>query len=396
MTDGISAALPATDGASRVAPAVWLRAALVAAVAAALVVTAFDLVVAEPVVDRAVALEDGHHAAVGVPEPFTRGEQRGGLVLAELLYALGAGLALSGVATLLGPVRGAARRWAALATGGAWSLAVVPLAAIPPLPPGVESAWTIDARRAVFGAAVVVGLAGAVGAAFLWRRLPALSARARLLAAGAPLAASLAIASLILPGEAIGDSPPGLVRDFRLVSVGGAAPPVGGARARGGPHPAAQVVVSAYGRLVRALGTTRAFAWVGARALHRLDAPFASRKRSVTSLGTGFPLCYLTVRGRTTGEPRTVPLLYLADGERVVLIASNWGRRRHPAWALNLDAAPEATVRVAGEARRMVARRASPGDVERYWAEALVVWPGYEGYRQRAGREVRIYVLDPA
>jgi len=82
--------------------------------------------------------------------------------------------------------------------------------------------------------------------------------------------------------------------------------------------------VSAYGRVVRALGTTRAFGWIGARILHRLDAPFASRKRSVSSLGTGFPLCYLTVRGRRTGEQRTVPLLHVADGELVILIASNW------------------------------------------------------------------------
>ncbi len=221
MTDGISAALPATDGASRVAPAVWLRAALVAAIAAAVVVTAFDLVVAEPVVDRAVALDDRHHTAVAVPEPFTRGEQRGGLVLAELLYALGAGLAVAGVATLLGPVRDAARRWLGLGAAGAWSLTVAPLVAIPPLPPGVESAWTVDERRAVFVVAVAIGVAGVVGAAVLWRRLSALPAWARLAAAGAPLAVALAVAGLAVPRETIGDSPPGLVWDFRLVSVAG-------------------------------------------------------------------------------------------------------------------------------------------------------------------------------
>ena len=94
-----------------------------------------------------------------------------------------------------------------------------------------------------------------------------------------------------------------------------------------------------------------------------LDAHFDGRRRSLTSLGTGFPLCYLTTTGRRTGEARTVPLLYVEDGERVVLVASNWGRRNHPAWALNLDACPDASVAVNGGERTMRARQAS--DAER-------------------------------
>ena len=151
----------------------------------------------------------------------------------------------------------------------------------------------------------------------------------------------------------------------------------------------------AYSSAIRALGGTRAFSWVGARTLHRLDAPFAEKRRSVTTLGTDFPLCYLTVRGRKTGLARTVPLLHVADGERVVLIASNWGRRSHPAWALNLDAVSEAVVTVSGSSRRMHVRRATAEESERYWVDALRFWPGYESYRARAGREIRMFVLDP-
>jgi len=153
--------------------------------------------------------------------------------------------------------------------------------------------------------------------------------------------------------------------------------------------------VTLYGRVVRALGRTRAFGWVGARVLHRLDLPFRDRRHSVSSLGTGFPLCYLTVRGRRSGEARTVPLLHVADGERVVVIASNWGRARHPDWAHNLDAADEATVTVAGKSRVLRPRRAQPDEHERYWSQALDVWPGYDGYRRRAGRELRVFVLEP-
>ncbi len=150
-----------------------------------------------------------------------------------------------------------------------------------------------------------------------------------------------------------------------------------------------------YAGAVRALGRTRAFAWAGARVLHRLDLPFRGRRRSVSSLGTDFPLCYLTVPGRRTGSERTVPLLYVADGERVVVIGSNWGRRQHPAWALNLEAAAEAMVSVDGVTRALRPRRAEGDELERYWAAALEVWPGYEGYRRRAGREIRMFVLEP-
>lgn len=150
-----------------------------------------------------------------------------------------------------------------------------------------------------------------------------------------------------------------------------------------------------YAGTVRTLGRTRAFAWIFSRALPPLDARFSRRRRSITSLGTDFPLCYLTTTGRRTGELRTVPLLHVAEGERVVLIASNWGRRRHPAWALNLDANPAARVAVDGIERRYRARRATPEEMTRYWREAVAFWPGYDDYRDRAGREIRMFVLEP-
>ncbi len=151
-----------------------------------------------------------------------------------------------------------------------------------------------------------------------------------------------------------------------------------------------------YRSLVQALGRTRGFTWIAARVLPPLDARFAARRRSVTSLGTGFPLCYLTTVGRRSGRPRTVPLLYVADGDRVVLFASNWGKPSHPAWALNLDASPAAQVSVDGVPREMRARRATAGEEPGYWSEAQVMYPGYEGYRRRAGREIRVFVLEPA
>lgn len=154
--------------------------------------------------------------------------------------------------------------------------------------------------------------------------------------------------------------------------------------------------IPGYAGLVRLAGRTRAFAWVGARVLPVLDRPFRGRRRSVTSFGTDFPLCYLTTTGRRSGERRTAALLAVQDGGRTFVIASNFGRRDHPAWSHNLLADPEATLTIDGVERPVRARLAAEDERERIWPAALRVWPGYEGYRRRAGREIRVFVLEKA
>lgn len=107
-------------------------------------------------------------------------------------------------------------------------------------------------------------------------------------------------------------------------------------------------------------------------------------------------MCYLTTHGRRSGERRTSPLLYLADGDRVVVAESNWGQRRRPSWALNLDASPDAELSIGGDERPVTARRATPAEEARYWPQLYEIWPGWEGYRRRAGREIALYALEPA
>jgi hypothetical protein len=205
----------------RVEPARWLRAAVVAAVVAAVSVTAFDLTVSERVVDRAVARENAAatSGALAVPEQFTRGEQRGGLVLAELLYALGVAVIVAGVAILLGRTRSAALRWLALSAAGAWALVVVPALVVPPLPPGATVAASIDARRATYVAAVAIGGLGCAAAAWAWRRACTRAAGVRVLAAAALLAASAIVVVLTLPDDRLVEAvDAALLRDFRLAS----------------------------------------------------------------------------------------------------------------------------------------------------------------------------------
>ena len=74
----------------------------------------------------------------------------------------------------------------------------------------------------------------------------------------------------------------------------------------------------------------------------------------------GVPVCLLTTRGRKTGLPRTLPLLCLADGDRVILVASQGGLPKNPLWYRNVQADPDVTVQVRGSIRQMHARTASP------------------------------------
>lgn len=107
-------------------------------------------------------------------------------------------------------------------------------------------------------------------------------------------------------------------------------------------------------------------------------------------------MCHLTTRGRRTGAERTVALLYATAGGTLVVAESNWGRRARPAWALNLDASPHARITVAGRSRHVTARRATAAEETRWWPLLVEIWPGWQGYRRRAGRRIALYALEPS
>lgn len=109
----------------------------------------------------------------------------------------------------------------------------------------------------------------------------------------------------------------------------------------------------------------------------------------------GKPMLLLETRGRKSGRLRTTPLLYVGDGDAWVVVASNMGDARFPAWWHNLRAMPEAAVRVGRRHVRVKARRASEQEEERLWPRLEAVWPSYADYRGRAGREIPIVLLEP-
>ena len=110
----------------------------------------------------------------------------------------------------------------------------------------------------------------------------------------------------------------------------------------------------------------------------------------------GAPVCLVTVIGRKTGEPRTIPLLYLEDGKDVVIVASKGGMSKHPLWYLNLQANPCCEVEIGRERRPMRARRVSAEEKAALWPRLVAMYPDYDGYQARTTRDIPVVRLSPA
>lgn len=103
----------------------------------------------------------------------------------------------------------------------------------------------------------------------------------------------------------------------------------------------------------------------------------------------------LTTRGRVSGSPHTVPLLYLSDDLGYVVFASWGGRDAHPEWYLNLVERPEAHVRVDARRIPVVARTTVGAERARWWAAAQRAYEGYTVYQSRTDRQIPVVRLEP-
>ncbi len=108
------------------------------------------------------------------------------------------------------------------------------------------------------------------------------------------------------------------------------------------------------------------------------------------------PVLLLTTTGRRSGQLRTVPVVYLTDGDRLVVIGSNAGHTRVPAWSLNLQANPDAEVEVGRERRRVRARVAAGEERADLWRRHNEQYSGFDEYEARTDRDIALFVLEPA
>jgi deazaflavin-dependent oxidoreductase (nitroreductase family) len=156
--------------------------------------------------------------------------------------------------------------------------------------------------------------------------------------------------------------------------------------------------IGAFPRFIRRTGGTRPMAWLYGHIqepLDRLVYRLTDGRATLTTWLGDVEMTMLTTTGAKTGLPRTHVVLGLADGERMVVVASNYGREHHPAWYYNLKANPRATVEVRGVSREVVARELHGAERERCYQRGVDVYPGFTLFERRARREIPVFAFDP-
>jgi deazaflavin-dependent oxidoreductase (nitroreductase family) len=110
----------------------------------------------------------------------------------------------------------------------------------------------------------------------------------------------------------------------------------------------------------------------------------------------GAPVLLLDHIGRKSGRARTSPVLYLEDGQDLVVVGSRGGSDATPAWWLNLKANPETSVQIGTERRAVVARQATAEEKALLWPRLIEMYDDFARYQQRTDRDIPVIVLSPA
>jgi deazaflavin-dependent oxidoreductase (nitroreductase family) len=114
----------------------------------------------------------------------------------------------------------------------------------------------------------------------------------------------------------------------------------------------------------------------------------------------GTTILLLTTTGRKSGKPRTHPLIYRdwdEDGTtKHLIVASKGGAEEPPTWLLNIEADPNVEVQIKGDKFAARARVATPEEKPAMWKHMTEVWPDYDDYQAKTGREIPIVVLERA
>ena len=131
------------------------------------------------------------------------------------------------------------------------------------------------------------------------------------------------------------------------------------------------------------------------KALAPLDTWLLRRtKGRFTALGpVGAPVMLLTATGARSGLPRQSPLLYGRDGDSLIVVGSNFGQEKHPAWSANLLAHPEAVVTMGGRDIRVRATRLEGEEAKNAYQLMVDTISTYAAYKDRTDRDIRVFRL---
>jgi deazaflavin-dependent oxidoreductase (nitroreductase family) len=97
--------------------------------------------------------------------------------------------------------------------------------------------------------------------------------------------------------------------------------------------------------------------------------------------------------GRKSGKERIVQLGYTEDGNDVLVVASNFGGESHPAWSHNLDANPEARIRLGAQDKDVIAKRLTDSEKAILWPKIEQTIPQMKSYVKRTDRNIKVYRL---
>ncbi|MFI6788630.1 nitroreductase family deazaflavin-dependent oxidoreductase [Nonomuraea sp. NPDC050383] len=121
---------------------------------------------------------------------------------------------------------------------------------------------------------------------------------------------------------------------------------------------------------------------------------FRANGGKVGGMFEGGNLVLLTTTGRKSGKQVTSPVMYLKDGERIVVVASYAGADHHPAWYLNLEANPSVTVEIGTETYQARAEIVEGDERDRLYARMVEVAPGFAEYQAKTERRIPVVALD--
>lgn len=157
--------------------------------------------------------------------------------------------------------------------------------------------------------------------------------------------------------------------------------------------------MSLYDRIILATARTPAGAWFFVRVATHLDRWLMRWTEGRVSSGIGSRFhrsaALLVTVGAKSGHERRVPLLATPDGERLVLIASDGGSPKHPAWYGNLKKTPRCRVLFGGKWREYDAHEAEADERARLWGLAVANYAGYADYQRRVERRIPVMMLVP-
>ena len=107
----------------------------------------------------------------------------------------------------------------------------------------------------------------------------------------------------------------------------------------------------------------------------------------------GRPLLLLTTTGAKSGQLRTKPMMFIPDGDRLLVIASNAGAATHPDWYRNLVAHPEVTVEVGNETFKAIATVTESLERQRLWSRVVELYPFFADHQAKTSRQIPVIVL---